>query len=54
MNIGIDTKLLKKHASEFCDPVAILIMGEPDEMDLESFLANLALLEKLLKMKREK
>lgn len=48
----IRLKLLKENSSEFSDPVATLIRDEPDEVDLETFLADLAIFERLLKMKR--
>jgi hypothetical protein len=45
---------MKQHSNEFTEPVATLIQQEPDEMDLETFLADIAILEKLLKIKKEK
>ena len=46
--------MMKKNAKEFGEPVATILLQEPDEMDLETFINDLGLLEKLIQTKKNK
>lgn len=54
MNVKINITMMKKNAKEFGEPVATILLQEPDEMDLETFINDLGLLEKLIQTKKNK
>lgn len=49
----ISTRILKGHAGEFPEPVRTLILQENENVDCEKLLANLAMFEKILRLREE-